>query len=249
MSVRDPSHHPPLASRDGRHYFALLFAAFTLLIATPLAAQIRPEPGTGDPRHQIVTYDENQVTLVQAAPGFQVTIQFAPDELIENVAVGDSGAWQVTPNRRGDVLFVKPIMPGTATNMTVVTSVRLYIFDLKPLLNPIPDMAYTLRFSYPGEKEAADSSSPADLGRYQLSGDRALRPSAISDDGRHTYIQWATAQDLPAVYSVDEDGKESLVNGMMREGIFVIDSVEQRLAFRIDRQVARAARVATGDRK
>ena len=44
-------------------------------------------------------YDPQQVVLLQVAAGYQLTLAFAPDERIESVAVGDSGAWQVTPNR------------------------------------------------------------------------------------------------------------------------------------------------------
>ncbi|MGH6781007.1 MAG: TrbG/VirB9 family P-type conjugative transfer protein, partial [Sphingomonadaceae bacterium] len=80
---------------------------------------------------------------IQAAPGYHVTIEFGSDERIENVAVGDSGAWQVTANRRGDFLFVKPIQAGVTTNMTVVTDVRLYAFELVPLYGLSSEMAYT----------------------------------------------------------------------------------------------------------
>ena len=54
-------------------------------------------------------YDADQVVPLQAAPGYQVMLEFGADERIENVAVGDSAAWQVTPNRSGDHVFVKPL--------------------------------------------------------------------------------------------------------------------------------------------
>ncbi len=183
---------------------------------------------------------------LQAAPGYQVTLEFGPDEQIENVAVGDSAAWQVTPNRRGDHLFVKPIQSGVSTNMTVVTDVRIYLFELVPLFGPATDMAYTVRFRYPTPGRTAAEAAPtaAVEGRYRVSGARSLRPSRISDDGRHTYIEWARDRAIPAVYALNAGGQEALVNGMMRDDIFVIDSVVPRLVFRIDRQVARAERVA-----
>ena len=221
----------------------ILFAALT---AAPLAAQVVPGPAGGDPRDQIVQYDPGQVVMLQGAPGYQVAIEFAPDELIENVAVGDSSAWQAMPNRRGDHLFVKNIQYGVSTNMTVVTSVRVYLFELVALSGPSPDMAYRVRFSYPSfeEAESAEAATePQEDGRYRLSGSRSLRPSRISDDGTHTYIEWPADRDIPAVYAIDSLGRESLVNGMMREGIYVIDSVSRRLVFRIDDHVARATRV------
>lgn len=225
----------------------ILFLALAL-VGAPLSvsAQIRPQPGTGDPRIQSIEYDASQVVQIQAAPGYQVTLELGSDEQIENVAVGDSGAWQVTANRTGSRLFVKPVQSGVTTNMTVVTNVRIYAFELVPLFGPSPDMAYTIRFRYPAAA-AASASAEAELiieGRYRLSGERTLRPSRISDDGRHTYIEFPRDQAIPAIYAVDERGGESLVNGMMRDDLFVIDSVVPRLVFRIDQHVARATRVA-----
>ena len=216
------------------------------LAATPLAAQVVPTPGTGDPRVQTVTYQPDQIVQLQAAPGYQLTLEFAPDEQIENVAIGDSGAWQATPNRHGDRLFLKPLGYGTATNMTVVTSVRVYLFDLVPLGGPSSEMAYRVRFDYPSAAQAQVEETPVatEEGRYRLSGNRSLRPSRISDDGLHTYIEWAADRSIPAVYAIDARGQESLVNGMMRDGIFVIDSVSGQLVFRIDDHVARATRRA-----
>ncbi len=217
-------------------------AALTLISAIPASAQVQPEPGDGDPRVQTVSYDEDQVVRLQGAPGFLINIEFAPDEQIENVAVGDSGAWQVTPNRRGDHLFVKPIQGGVTTNMTVVTTARVYLFELTPAFDNVP---FTVRFRYANSAAPleADSPEPAIVGRYRMSGARSLRPSRIDDDGAHTYIEFPADSALPAIYAVDSRGRETLVNGGMRDGRFVIDGVSSRLIFRIDQHVARAVRV------
>jgi type IV secretion system protein VirB9 len=212
-------------------------------VAAPLAAQVRPEPGPGDPRIQTVLYDPDQVVQLQAAPGYQVGIELATDEQIENVAVGDSAAWQVTPSRRGDHLFVKPLAAGVATNMTIVTSARVYLFELMPLFDRA-QQAFTVRFRYPGDAaQPSVSDAPPVENLYRVSGDRALRPSRISDDGVHTFIEWPEDRALPAVYAVNAQGREMLVNGGMRDGIWVIDGVADRLVFRIDRKVAHARRL------
>jgi type IV secretion system protein VirB9 len=223
-----------------------LLAFLAALEAAPLAAQVQPQSGTGDPRVQTVPYNQDQVVLLQGAPGYQITVEFGSDEQIENVAVGDSASWQVTPNRRGDYLFVKPVRAGAGTNMTVVTSVRTYLFELAPLYDASPQMAYTVRFTYPGgqpDSVSDEAPSSAVAGRYRLSGERALRPSRIDDDGRHTYIEWPRESALPAVYAIDSQGRETLVNGAMRDDLFVVDSVAAALVFRIDDHVARAERV------
>jgi len=222
----------------------LVLAAAAALAASPLAAQAPP---AADARIQTVAYHADQIVTLQGAPGYLITVEFGSDEQIENVAVGDSAAWQVTPNRRGDYLFVKPVQPGVATNMTVVTSSRTYLFELAPLYGPSPEMAYTVRFSYPGgAPDSIADEAPTDelAGHYRVSGDGALRPSRIADDGRHTYIEWPRDRALPAVYSVDSEGRESLVNGAMRDDLFVVDAVVSKLVFRIDGRVARAVRIA-----
>jgi type IV secretion system protein VirB9 len=231
------------------------------LIATLAQAEQPPQPQAGpqpeapafavpgppsappplDSRIQSVEYHEDQVIPIQVAGGYQLMVEFAADERIESVAVGDSAAWQVTPNHSGDRIFIKPLQSGLATNLTVVTSARTYTFDLGPGSAGGP---YVLRFTYPGANAAAEADpAGAVAGRYRLSGARALRPSRISDDGIHTYIEWPRDRSLPAVYAIDERGQESIVNGMMRDDLFVIDAVVHRLVFRIDRDVARAERV------
>jgi type IV secretion system protein VirB9 len=216
-----------------------------LLLALPASAQLRPEPGPGDPRIQSVLYDANQVVQLQVATGYQLTVEFAPDERIENVAVGDSGAWQVTPNKRGDRLFIKAVGQGVTTNLTVVTDARTYAIELSPLFGPLPTMAYTVRFRYatPAAVTVVANDAALGPGRYKLSGDKALRPSAIDDDGVHTYVAWGPDQTLPAIFAIDDKGNETLVNGMTRDGRFVIDAVANKLVFRIDRQTAAAVRV------
>ena len=219
---------------------ALLLLA---LVAAPCLAQIEPRPTGGDPRIQSLPWVPDQVFRIRAAQGYQVTLQFGPDERIENVAVGDSSAWQVSANNRGDLLFIKPVRDGAVSNLTVATDVRLYLFELAPSSGGGADTPYLVRFEFPPSatntvminREAMDVT-------YRLSGSRALRPSWMSDDGTRTYIEWPDDSPLPAVFAVDESGRERLVNGYMRDGLFVIDTVLPRLLFRIDDSVARAER-------
>ncbi|QDX27371.1 type VI secretion protein [Sphingomonas suaedae] len=210
-------------------------------------AQVRPQPGAGDPRLQSVEFRAEQVVTLEVATGYQLSLEFAPDERIESVAVGDSGAWLVTPTQRGSHLFIKPVETGVATNMTVVTDARTYLFDLQPLPGPSSLMAYTVRFTYPKPSTAAsmltEAAQPTSETLYRVSGDRRLRPSELSDDGIKTYIRWPAAVALPAVYGIDDRGRETLLNGMMRDGLYVIDGVSERLVFRIDNRIARAKRV------
>ena len=212
----------------------------------PALAEVRPTPGSGDPRIQTILYDPDQVIQLQVAPGYQLTLEFGPDERIENVAVGDSGAWQVTPNKRGDHLFIKAAQNGVTTNMTVVTEARTYSFSLTPAYGSTPDLPFTVRVRFPPPAVATvepGNGTVPEIGRYKFSGARTLRPSAIDDDGIHTYLEWPSGATMPAVFAIGSDGRETLVNGMMREHRYVIDSISNRLVFRLDARTAYATRI------
>lgn len=221
-----------------------------LVAAGPLAAQIRPVPGAGDPHIQTVDYNSDQVVELESAPGYELTVALAADEQVESVAVGDSAAFQVSASHSGDHLFIKPLAAGVSTNMTVVTTTRTYAFDLVSLASPSPTMAYTVQFDYPQADQPSSSTAAAGpgpiKGAYVLHGDHALRPAAIMDDGQHTYIQWPKSAALPATYFRDDNKVETLANGEMRNGLYVIDSVHRQLIFRIDHHKAEADRVAPG---
>lgn len=231
---------------------SIAFLTFAAISCTGAQAQMQPQPnpGAGDPRLQTVDYDPAQIVQLQGAPGYQLTVQLSPDEQVQNVAVGDSGAWQVSVNRAGDHLFIKPTRADVSTNMTVITSVRVYNFELFPLSGPSSGMPWNVSFRYPASAEDETSGEYVDVSpvlrqasRYKIAGDRSLRPTSVSDDGTHTYIRWPTNVPIPGIYEIAANGEERLVNGGMRGGDYVIDSVASRLIFRIDRKAARAVRL------
>ena len=229
-------------------------ALLALLAAAPVLAQVAPEPGAGDPRLQLVDYEAGRIVQLRGAAGYQLMVELSPDEQVQSVALGDSAAWAVSVNRAGDRLFLKPLQALVPTNMTVVTSVRIYNFELVPLGRPEWDMPFTVRFQYPAARpDPADgdyvdvSAAARRLSKYRISGAWAVRPSSVSDDGRRTYIAWPRGAPIPAVYALDEAGREVLVNGMMgTDDVYVVDGAPHRLSFRIDRTVARAERINAG---
>ncbi len=97
-------------------------------------------------------YDPTQVVELHGTLGYQTFVEFAPEEHIENVAIGDATGWQVTPNRAANLLFVKPMTEGPGTNMTVVTNLRRYALcphRPPPYRRGDHGIVYTLRFQYP----------------------------------------------------------------------------------------------------
>jgi type IV secretion system protein VirB9 len=214
-------------------------------------AQVRPAPGEGDPRLQSIAYDPNQIVQLSVAQGYQLMVSFAPGEHIETIAVGDSAAWQVTANKRGDYLFIKSVQSADNSNLTVVTDARVYTFDLVRAFGAGGDLPYAVRFTYPAPPQLS-AAPPMDQNsyRYRVSGSRTIRPSALGNDGSTTIIEWPDKVAIPAIFRIDDDGQETLVNSEMQDGRFVIEGIQNRLVFRLDRLTARAERVpASGKRR
>lgn len=214
-----------------------------LLGFQPAVAAVTPQPGPGDSHIQTVEYSAQQVVLLRVSLNYALTIEFSPDERVENVSVGNSGAWQVAVNRSANRLFVKPAEMSSDTDMTVVTDTRIYTFQLQATPSPDPSMAFVLSFTYPRAPQEKLSAAPAAVASvYRFDGARELRPLSMTDDGRATTIAWPENAPFPQVSVVGEDGKESLANGAVREGRYVIDQVADRYVFRADGRVTTATR-------
>lgn len=223
-------------SARARLALLVLGAALTApCAAMAQAALTPPAPAQGSkPDRRVLTlpYAADQVYELPGHYGFQIMVEFNPDERIENVAIGDSLAWQVTPNRRADTLFLKPIERGATTNLAVVTSKRRYAFVLtarQPIGPDDPDLVFRVRFSYPeaalaGAIEAAPEPE-ARNSAYSISGSPRNVPSRVFDDGARTYLEWPPGAATPAVFALGEDGAEMVVNFNMRGNLMVIERV------------------------
>jgi type IV secretion system protein VirB9 len=197
------------------------------------AAQL-PQSGPEDPRIRDVVYDPSQVVLIKGHYGFEQMVQLADDEKIESLAIGDSLAWQVAPNKQGNLLFLKPVEPKAHTNVAVVTNKRTYAFELVAvnLLAQIDDMNYVVKFRYPQDEEAkvqAQLAAVAQQKQQEVVPDKKVDPSAwnldytmrgkaevaplhVFDDGSFTYFQFRERQDVPAIFLVADGKSESLLN-------------------------------------
>ena len=203
-----------------------------------LTAETLPRPGPVDPHIQRVLFDPEQVVALHGALGWQVMIEFGADERIENVSIGDSLAWQVTPNKRARMLFLKPLLRNGATNMTVVTSLRRYAFSLStgPRERRTP---WVLHFDYPPPPVIETLPEPPPPPPVKLDfnytrlGDPAVMPTRVWNDGRQTYFEFADETPFPAIFAWGP-GKndESLVNVATRGRIQVVQQMGQRFILR-----------------
>lgn len=225
--------------------FRSVLIAVCLALTPAAVLAVTPRPGAGDPRIHFVDYDPVAVVELKGALRHQLTVEFDPSERIENVAIGDSLGWQVTPNRRANLLFLKPMARRPSTNMTVVTNLRRYNFQLISIAQPARGMPFTVRFVYAPPVMLTPTPPPPDPppevrnAAYSFQGSRALLPVRIFDDGRDTYFAFPGDEDLPAIFAVEPDGAEALINLRLRDGLFVADRVAQGFVLRRGEEVTR----------
>lgn len=226
------------------------------LLAALLAV---PATAVADPRIRQIGYDPAAVTTIHGCYGFQLTVAFEPGERIENIALGEAKLWQATPNKRADLLFLKPGVHQGRTNMMVVTDRRRYAFDLlaRDDASCRADRAlYELQFTYPQDAapppasvvEAAaapavppEAPIPAPAARntaYSFTGTVANVPVQAFDDGHDTYLRWADGTETPAIYAMGPGKSEALLNYNVRGDYLVVDGVAPAYVLRHGSAVA-----------
>lgn len=224
-------------------------AAVCTVMALSGAALARP--AVTEHRIKTIEFTNNAVVALEGCPNFQTTVVFGPGERIENVGLGDAGQWQVMPNKRADLLFVKPLVETAFSNMTVVTGQHIYNFELRsasPAACRRGRVVYTLRFHYadapvaakPAESDPEAMLPPAEKrnSAYTFSGDQGLVPFRIFDDGKSTYFLWSKGVATPAIYASGNGDQESLVNYANRGDYVVVETVARSFVLKRGEQTA-----------
>jgi len=216
-----------------------------LLAAAPAGAQLVPTPGFDDPRLQIVSYDPVAAVRLVAFPASNLTLMLLPGDTVSRATVSDPSAFAVTPTGARDSLDIMPQRADASATLVVETPRRRYHFELATGEGLMA--AYVVRFvdpaaARPAGPAATPAAAPAMQGTYKVTGEAALIPTRIGDDGERTYIEWGKYQSLPAVFGIGPAGTEEVVDGYMRGGMFTIDRVYTELVFRIDAKRAIALR-------
>jgi P-type conjugative transfer protein VirB9 len=219
-----------------RPYAALLFAVLFVIAAVGDArAEVVPKKGAADTRVRTVIYNAADVVGVDATYGVSTMIALGESEKIETVAVGDSLSWKIEPNKRGNIIFLKPVEPKTTTNMNIVSDKRVYTFVLRARPESLGDQTYLIKFRYPDED--ADARLLAEAQRlvsqpnrdgfksedanmnYGFRGDNQLKPVNAFDDGVKTWFRFKG--DIPAIFVV-EDGTREILANYRREGDYIV---------------------------
>lgn len=199
------------------------------------AAQ-QPRAGGLDSRVTSVIYQANNVVKVSATYGISTMIIFDEDEKFETISLGDTESWQVAPSEKGNILFIKPVAKNVATNMNVVTTKRIYFLELNDYAPNQDKEVFGIRFIYPEKnlnaalrKEAEYRAANPNISNidkenvnidYSFSGDTALKPTMVFDDGKKTFFKFGRST-VPAIFAVESDFSETLRN-FRKEGEYIV---------------------------
>lgn len=216
-----------------------IVALLVLAMAMGVSAQNNSSAYPTDIRIKKVIFQENNVVPIQGITFTTTQIQFGPGERVLDIEGGDSSAWMVTYHPElANMLFIKPTIFDSHTNMTVMTNQHTYYFQLssnKQLETDSNEQTYALKFLYPTDSTniATTTTKPAITqphilnADYHFSGSPQLVPLHVFDDGKFTYFELSAQGPAPAIFAVDDkNGVESTVN-TRRQGKYL---VVQRLA-------------------
>jgi type IV secretion system protein VirB9 len=231
-----------------------LVSCVTLVCATVFLpgahAEIVPSRGATDSRVRVVAYDNDNVVVLRGFVGYQIHLQFAEGEQFINLGAGDTGGLDVGSEKNH--LMIKPKVPKVATNLTIITTQRVYQFEYSAearVPNPrVDDVLYSLRFIYPKEEaaraaaelqrvraEAVMSRQVAERARnwnYWFCGNDSVRPTSAFDDGVHTRVKFGARSEFPALFVKNDDGSESLLNFNVENDEVVIHRVAREFVIR-----------------
>ena len=234
----------------------IIILAILFYAEYPTLAIRESRPTPIDSRIRVMVYNPNDVFKFTGYYGYQASIELAKSEEIVSISMGDTTSWQVVPatNR----IFIKPMEQDATTNMTLITNKRTYFFELyaeetKDIRDP--GMIFNVKFLYPDEEEedyiqtsSTNSSSGPDLSHpenfnfhYSISGNEEIAPIKIFDDGEFTYLQFREKNnEIPGVFAVDKDLRESMVNFHLdpnNNNMVIIEQVFQKLTLRAGNKI------------
>lgn len=220
----------------------LAAAASFALVTTAASASIRNR-GSG-----VFQVDLTGIPTLQIGVGDTCDIQLEPGERIQKTVINDTTQWVATAGLvgNGDAAVPHLVLKPTAANLyallTIFSDRRVY--HIRMLSTNGPNMEYvTFHYPQPRRKPAPlpKADAPKALltistcrgldDRYAYAGAKVLLPSAICNDGKHTFITIrASGDDLPLPYARD-NGQDAIVNYSYDAQVhqYVLDGVPKEI--------------------
>ncbi|TAV04225.1 P-type conjugative transfer protein VirB9 [Rhizobium ruizarguesonis] len=239
----------------------LIALAMVAGLSTTAYALDIPRGASQDTRVRFIDYQPYNITKIVGTLRSSVQIEFAADEEIAHVALGNSVAWEVAP--AGNILFLKPRENQPLTNISVVTtrrdgSTRSYQMELTVREGTVEagqNTYFYVKYRYPADEaerrrlDAAARAQAAQAGeadkvlalheaygprnwRYSAQGSASLEPQAVYDNGKVTTFVFAGNQEMPAIYMENSDGSESLVPKSVENNLVLVHAISRKFILR-----------------
>ncbi|MGZ2486414.1 type IV secretion system protein VirB9 [Rhizobium pisi] len=239
----------------------LIALTLTAGLSTAAFALDIPRGAAQDSRVRFIDYQPYNITKIVGTLRSSVQIEFAADEEIAHVALGNSVAWEVAP--AGNILFLKPRENQPVTNISAVTtrrdgSTRSYQMELTVRDGTVEagqNTYFYVKYRYPADEaerrrlEAAARAQAAQAGeadkvlalheaygprnwRYSAQGAAALEPQVVYDNGKVTTFAFAGNQEMPAIYMENSDGSESLVPKSVENNLVLVHAISRKFILR-----------------
>jgi len=228
--------------------FLLYCIAVCCLTTSLQAAQLPRYLGT-EKKFRSYIYNPNDVYRYVGHYTYQGFIEFEDGETVSTISMGNPSLWLF--EHLGNRLFLKPVgEDNSETNMTVISNKRVYHFEMmakeaKGIDDK--DLVFVTKFAYPDEKDknivsfqkALPSDQPdlRDLSiynfNYQYTGEPSIAPVKVFDNGEFTYMQFSKKNaEIPAIFTVDGSGFESLVNFRSAGSYIIVERVSPQFTLR-----------------
>jgi type IV secretion system protein VirB9 len=227
--------------------------AASLLLCASLAAHAAttPTPGQADARVRVVAYNPDDVVELHGYTGYQIHIEWAPGEEFVDLGAGSTDGIQIGVDENH--FFIKPKHDHVRTDITVITTRHTYHFDYFVSGAPTHTRGadapvYSIRFTYPqddaaraaeqaerrqAEQRIADAAARRPRNTdYWFCGSPALQPLSAFDDGIETHLRFAPNAELPAIFLLNDDDSESLLNFNVQNDELVLHRVARRFVLR-----------------
>lgn len=229
-------------------------------------ADITPSRSKSDNRVRFVNYDPYNVTKIVGSIRSSVQIEFSSDEEIAHVAIGNSVAWEVAPAGNIVFLKPREAQPLTNLQVVTTRldgSKRSYQFELRVRNGAVDagnDTYFFVKFNYPQDiaakkkleeqvRQAQNEAKWADSvlntheqfgprnWSYTAQGSNLIEPSSVYDNGKTTTFTFAGNKEIPAIYIVDADGKESLVPKTTKGNMVIVHAIGKQFVLRSGKTV------------
>ncbi len=230
--------------------FSYLLTIIFLILTPSIANAVQfPRFLGSEKKFRSFIYNPNDVYRYIGHYTYQGFVEFGEGEAVSTISMGNPSLWIF--EHLGNRLFLKPVGEDRSeTNMTVITNKHVYHFELlaKEAKNiNDKDLVFVAKFAYPDEKDKnlvqlpkvqpSDEPDMRDLSiynfNYQYTGEPTIAPIRVFDNGEFTYFEFAKKNaEVPAIFTVDAGGFESLVNFRSAGSYIIVERVAPQFTLR-----------------